>query len=270
VQNQAVPKSFHELCEADEQTLRDAAARDIPEASYLDRAGDELFRVAQAAKTAGPPAGAPHGWGAASNGVLAAAAMSLRTGRAIGLLVRSGYGFEAAGLVRRLGEVTQHAASCAQDPTGTYARNWGEGAGSAGKPSKAYMHGVTEPNAVRDKWGFLSQMGHANLRPYLNFMCALDEQGEVFHPVEPARHEAVDAIVLSSTAWDLVRTAGAVCKAHPHVDNGPTLALAQELQAHQAASDARADAWATARHEQMRPDADTADGGDGSTDDASR
>ncbi len=216
-------QTFHALCMNAESALINTAENELPELALLDRAGTELFRVAQEAKAGGPPAGAPAGWGASSNGVLAAAAMALRTGRAIGLLVRSGYAVEAAGLVRRLGEITQHAAGCARDPAGTYARNWGDGAGKAGKPSSAYMQGVTDPAPVRDKWGFLSQMDHANLRPYLNFMCSHDERGEIVHPVAPARHEAVDALVLSSAAWDLGRTAGAVCKAHPHLEDGPTL-----------------------------------------------
>lgn len=262
---------FHELCGDVERMLLESAADDLPEVAVLDRAGDELFRLAQEAKTTGPPAGAPAGWGASSNGVLAAAAMALRTGRAIGLLVRSGYGVEAAGLARRLGEIAQHAAGCAQDPTGTYARNWGEGAGKAGKPSSAYMQGVADPDGVRDKWGVLSQMEHANLSPYLNFMCALDERGEIAHPVAPARHEAVDALVLSSAAWDLARTAAAVCKAHPRLDDGPTLELAEEMRSHQAASDARMDAWALARDQQMRPDAEASnDAGGDPTQSASR
>ena len=245
---------FHEPCEGDERMLLESAADDLAEVAFLNRAGDELFRVAQDAKTDGRPAGAPAGWGASSNGVLAAAAMALRTGRAIGLLVRSGYGVEAAGLLRRLGEITQHAAGCAQDSTGTYARNWGEGAGKAGKPSRAYMQGVREPDAVRDKWSFLSQMEHANLRPYLNFMCSRDKRGEIVHPVAPARHEAADALVLSSAAWDLARTAAAVCKAHPHLDDRQTLELAEELRSRHAASDGRIDAWALARQQEMRPD----------------
>ena len=98
-------------------------------------------------------------------------------------------------------------------------------------------------------------MEHANLRPYLNFMCAYDERGEIVHPVAPARHQAADALVLSSAAWDLARTAAAVCKAHPHIDDAPTLELAEELRSRQAASDARIDAWALARQQEMRPDA---------------
>lgn len=233
--------------------LLKSAAEEVVDLALLDRAADELYRVAQEAKMTGPPPGAPAGWGASSNGVLAAAAMALRTGRAIGLLVRSGYGVEAAGFVRRLGEIAQHAAGCAQDPTGNYARNWGEGAGTAGKPSSAYMRGVTAPAAIRAKWGFLSQMEHANLRPYLNFMCAQDERGEVVHPVAPARHEAADALVLSSASWDLARTAAAVCKAYPMVDDGPTLRLAEELRTRLPASEARIDAWALAREQQMQP-----------------
>ncbi|MCP9491536.1 MAG: hypothetical protein MSC31_16925 [Solirubrobacteraceae bacterium MAG38_C4-C5] len=266
-----MPEIFHDLCAGDERMLLESAADDLADVAFLDRAGDELFLVAQEAKTTAPPAGAPAGWGASSNGVLAAAAMALRTGRAIGLLVRSGYGVEAAGLVRRLGEITQRAASCAQDPTGTYARNWGEGAGRAGKPSTAYMQGVTEPEAVRVKWSFLSQMEHANLRPYLNFMCSRDERGEIVHPVAPARHAAADALVLSSAALDLARTAAAVCKAHPHLDDGPTLELAEELRSRQAASDARIDAWVLARQQQMQPDAQAPDdGGADPTDSVSR
>jgi len=247
--------SFDQLCARGERVLLESGADELADVACLERAGNELFRLAQEAKTAGPPAGAPAGWGAASNGVLAPAAMALRTGRAIGLLVRSGYGVEAAGLVRRLGEITQRAVSCAQDPTGTYARDWGEGAGKAGKPSTAYMRGVTDSAGVRDKWGFLSQMEHANLRPYLNFMCSLDPRGEVVHPVAPARHEAADALVLSSAACDLARMGAAVCKAHPHLDDGPTLDLAQELRSCQAASEARMDAWVLARQQQMRPGA---------------
>lgn len=254
--------SFHQLCAGDERGLLESAADELADVAFLERAGDELCRLAQEAKTGGPPGGAPPGWGSSSNGVLAAAAMSLRTGRAIGLLVRSGYGVEAAGLVRRLGEITQHAGSCAQDPTGTYALNWGEGAGSAGKPSSAYLHGVRDPGAVRDKWGFLSQMAHANLRPYLNFMCARDEGGEVVHPVAPARHEAADALVLTSAAWDLARTAAAICTAHPHLDDGPTLELAQELRSRQPAIDARMEAWVLGRQAQMGPDADAPNDGD--------
>ena len=252
----AMPETFHVLCASDERLLLESAEEELADVAFLDRAGDELFRVAQAAKAAGPPADPPGGWDASSNGVLAAVAMALRTGRSIGLLVRSGYGVEGAGLVRRLGEITQRAVSCAQDPTGTYARNWGEGAGKTAKPASAYVRGVTDPNSVRDKWDFLSQMEHANLKPYLNFMCSYDERGEIVHPVAPARHEAVDALVLSSAAWDLVRTAAAVCKAHPHVDDGPTLELAQQLQSRREASDARMDAWASARQREMRPDTD--------------
>ncbi len=92
---------FHVLCAGDERMLLESADGELADVACLDRAGGELFRVAQAAKAAGPPAGAPAGWGASSNGVLAAAALALRTGRAIGLLVPSGYGVEAAGLVRR-------------------------------------------------------------------------------------------------------------------------------------------------------------------------
>lgn len=85
------------------------------------------------------------------------------------------------------------------------------------------MQGVSQPDAVRETWGFLSEMGHANLRPYLNFMCSLDELGEIVHPVVPARHEAADALVMSFAAWDLARAAAAVCAAHPHLDDGPTV-----------------------------------------------
>ena len=229
------------------------SAQELPGVVFLDRAGDELFRIAQEAKAADPPADAPTGWGPSLNGVLAAAAMALRTGRAIGLLVRSGYGVEAAGLVRRLGEITQHAVRCVQDATGTYAWNWGEGAGKAGRPSSAYMQGVTDPDSIREKWNFLSQMEHANLAPYLNLMCSKNEHGEFDHPVAPARHEAADAQALFSAAWDLARTAAVVCKAHPHLDDASTLKLAQELQSYQTESNARIDAWASARQKEMRP-----------------
>jgi len=50
--------------------------------------------------------------------------------------------------------------------------------------------------------------------------------------------------------------AAAVCKAHSHLDDAPTLQLAQELRSRQAASDARIDAWVLARRQQMGPDAD--------------
>lgn len=247
----AVPETFDALCASDEKLLFDSAERELADAALLDQAGDELFRLAQAAKAAGAPADAPDGWSASSNGVLAAAAMALRTGRAIRLLVRSGYGVEAAGLVRRLGEITQRAAGCAEDSTGRYARTWGEGGGATEKPAKAYVRGVADSTATRDKWGFLSQMEHANLRPYLNLMCSTDERGDIVHPVAPARHEAADALVLSSAAWDLVRAAAAVCKAHSHVDEGPTLQLAKQLQSRHAASDARVDAWVSAREREM-------------------
>jgi hypothetical protein len=269
VHNRFMPEIFHELCARHECMLLESAADEVLDVALLDRAGDDLYRVAREAKTTGPPTGAPAGWGASSNGVLAAAAMALRTGHAIGLLVRSGYGVEAAGLVRRLGEIAQHAVGCAQDPTGDYARNWGEGAGIAGKASKAYVQRVTAPDAARDKWGFLSQMEHANLRPYLNFMCAHDERGEIVHPVAPARHEAADALVLSSAAWDLGRTAGAVCKAHPQLDEGPTLQVAEEIHSGQPASDARIDAWAVARQQQMEPDGEAPNDGGGPTESAS-
>lgn len=246
--------TFHMLSAGDERALLESVAEELPDTQFLDRAEDELFRLAQAAKAAGPPADAPAGWDSCSNGVLTAAAMALRTGRAIGLLVSSGYGFEAAGLVRRLGEIAQHAAGCAQDSTGTYARNWGKGAGRAGKPSRAYMHGVEEPSAVRDKWGFLSQMEHADFKPYINFMCSRDQQGMIVHPVAPARHAAVDAIIVSSAAWDLARTAAAVCRVHPDLDDGPTLALATELRSRQAAIDARMNSWVLMRQTQMSTD----------------
>lgn len=93
-----MPEIFHEMAASDERMLLESAADDLADVAFLDRAADELFRVAREAKAAAPPAGAPAGWGSSSNGVLAAAAMSLRTGRAIGLLVGSGYGVEAAGL----------------------------------------------------------------------------------------------------------------------------------------------------------------------------
>jgi hypothetical protein len=235
VQNAAMPEIFHKVCAGDEAMLLESAAEDLRDVPFLDRAEDELFRLAQEAKRGVPPTGAPPGWGFSSKGVLAAAAMALRTARAIGLLVRGGYGFEAAGLVRRLGEITQHAAGCAQDPTGTYARNWGEGAAKARKPASAYLQGVMKPDAVRDKWGFLSQMEHANLVPYLNFMCSRDERGEMVHPVAPVRHAAADTLVLSSAAWDVARTAAAVCKAHPHLDSGPAPELAEGLRSRHAA-----------------------------------
>lgn len=228
----SMPQNFHVLCEGEERMLADSAEDTLPAIAFLDRAGDELFRVAQEAKTDDPTADAPAGPAASSNGVLAAAAMALRTGRAIGLLVRCGYGVEAAGLVRRLGEITQHAVSCAQDATGTYAWNWGKGAGKGAKPSSAYMQGIADVDSIREKWNVLSQMEHANLAPYLNLMCSKNEHGEFDHPVAPARHEVADAQALSSAAWDLARTAAAVCKAHPHLDDASTLKLAQELQSY--------------------------------------
>lgn len=246
-----MPDRFHARCERDEVALRDRATHELPDRTFLDRAADELFRLAQEAKSAGPPEGAPPGWGVASNGVLVAAAMALRTGRAIGLLVGSGYAYEAAGLVRRLGEITQHAASCAQDPSGDYARRWGAGAGAAGKASSAYVRGVSDPASIREKWLWLSNMEHATAGPYLSLMCAHDEHGEVVHPVAPARHAAADTQALSSAAWDLGRTAAAICKAHPHVDDGPTLALAREMQLQQAASEDRVNAWVAAREQEI-------------------
>lgn len=248
-------QTFHVLCAGDEQVLLESAVHDLPEIALLERAGDDLFRIAQEATVAGPPDDVPAGWGASSNGVLAAAAMALRTGRAIGLLVCSGYGIETAGLVRRLGEITQHAGACAQDPTGTYAWNWGKGAGKAAKPSSAYMQGVTDADSIRKKWSFLSRLEHANLTPYLNVMCSKNERGEIVHPVAPARHEAADAIALSSAAWDLARTAAAVCKTHAHLDATPTLELAQELLSHQTVSDVRIDAWMSTHQADMQPDA---------------
>jgi hypothetical protein len=71
---------FHELCARDERLLLDVAADDLSEITLLDRAEDELFRIAQEAKAAGLPAEATEGWGVTSNGVLAATAMALRTG----------------------------------------------------------------------------------------------------------------------------------------------------------------------------------------------
>ncbi len=231
--------SFEAQCEREEQTLRESAADQLPDGVLLARAGDELFRVTQEARSARLPQGAPAGWTASSNGALVTAGMALRTGRAVALLVRSGYGFEAAGLVRRLGEITQHAAGCAQDPSGTYAENWGTGAGTAGTASKAYVKGVADLEPVREKWGFLSQMEHATAVPYLNFVCPLPEHGEIVHLVGPGHHEAVDGLMLSSAAWDLARTAAAVCLAH-QLDDGPTLKLAEEIRHRQAACDARA------------------------------
>ena len=246
-----MPESFHARCEGREAILRDRVADELPDRSLLDRAADELFRLAQEAKAAGPPDGAPEGWGVASNGVLVAAAMALRTGRAVGLLVASGYGYEAAGLVRRLGEITQRAAGCAQDPTGDYARRWGAGAGALGKPSSAYMRGVSDPASIREKWGLLSDMEHATAGPYVSLMCALDEDGEVVHPVAPSRHEAADTQALTSAAWDLARTAAAICRAHPHVDEGPILELAAEMESQRAAGEARIAAWVSAREQEI-------------------
>lgn len=246
-----MPECFSARCERREAVLRDRAADELTDWAFLARAADALFALAQEAKTAGPPDGAPPGWGASSNGVLVASAMALRTGRAIALLVGSGYGYEAAGLVRRLGEITQHAASCARDPTGDYARRWGAGAGAAGKPSSAYMQGVTDPESIRFKWGWLSDMEHANAGPYLSLMCAHNERGEEVHPVAPARHEAADTQALSSAAWDLGRTAAAVCRAHPQLDDGPTLELAREMRSHQATSEKRIAAWVSAREQEI-------------------
>lgn len=81
-------------------------------------------------------------------------------------------------------------------------------------------------------------MGHATLSPYLTLMGSQDERGEVAHAVQPARHQAADAIALSSAAWDLARTTVAVCQAQGLADRAPTLALSQELHDSQAASDA--------------------------------
>ncbi len=242
---------FHTLSEDHERLLLDSAQGDLPGVAFLDRAADELFRVAQEANGTHAPSDAPPGWGISAHVARVAAAMALRNGRAIGLLVSSGYGVEAAGLVRRLGEIAQHAIGCATDPTGTYAKNWGERAGKAGKPSSAYVRGTADPRSIREKWDFLSGMEHATLSPYLNLMCSQDERGEIVHPVQPARHQAADAIALSSAAWDLVRTAVAVCQAHG-LDTAQTLALGQELHDSQAASDALADDWAGTRDREMR------------------
>ncbi len=244
-------QSFHTLC-AEREGLLLGSVDNLPGIAFLDRAEDELFRVTQETTGSTAPREAPWGWGISAHAARVAAAMALRTGRAISLMVSNGYGVEAAGLVRRLGEIAQHAIGCAQDPSATYARNWGEGAGKAGKPSSAYVRGTADPNATREKYGFLSSMGHADLVPYLNFMSATDERGEIVHPVQPARHPAADAICLASAACDLVRTALAVCQAHG-LDTARTMALAQELHVFSAAADRDADAWALAREKAMQP-----------------
>jgi hypothetical protein len=87
--------------------------------------------------------------------------------------------------------------------------------------------------------------------PYLNLMCAHDEQGEIVHPVAPKRHEATDIQALSTAAWDLGRTAAAVCGAHPHLDDEPTLELAREMQAHLVDSEKRIVAWVSAREQEI-------------------
>lgn len=145
----SMPQIFHVLCEGEERMLGESA-QELPGVVFLDRAGDELFRIAQEAKAADPD-------------------------------------------------------------------------------------------------------GACDLTPYLNLMCSKNEHGEFDHPVAPARHEAADAQALFSAAWDLARTAAVVCKAHPHLDDASTLKLAQELQSYQTESNARIDAWASARQKEMRP-----------------
>jgi hypothetical protein len=108
-------------------------------------------------------------------------------------------------------------------------------------------------------------MEHANLRPYLNFMCARDNRGEIVHPVAPGRHAAADALVVSSAAWDLTRIAGAVCMAHPQLYEGQTLQLAEEIHGRLPVIEARADAWALAREQQMQPDDEAPNDDSGST-----
>lgn len=238
---------FHVVARRQASRLRTSAREEVPDLQGLNEAMDELIRVHAEAQKAGPPADPSPGWGHNSNAVLTAGAMALRTGQAIELLVRSGYAIETAGLVRKLGEITQHAASAAQDPSGDYARNWGAGAGSAGKASKAYERGVADRDGARRKWSALSQQDHANFKPFVNFACWQNEAGQIVFPVLARRHDALDAQAPTSAAWDLARVAAAVCMVYPDVEQGGTLAMASRLQDKHEDADRRMREWAMNR-----------------------
>jgi hypothetical protein len=208
---------------------------------------DELMRVQDEARRVGPPDGASEVWATNSNAVLAAGAMALRTAQAIEMLVRSGFAIESAGLVRKLGEIAQHAAGVAHDSAGDYARNWGRGAGQAGKASTAYVRGVEDPEAIRAKWKMLSELDHANLKPFLNFACWQSGTGSIVFPVMGKRHAALDVEAPASAAWDVMRVAAAISMVYPDIDPADLLKRAARMRAGHEEAQARSHEWAVER-----------------------
>lgn len=238
---------FHVRARREASRLRATAKVEVPDLAGLERSMDELVRVAGEARKAGRPGDAGPGWDHNANAVGVAGAMALRTGQAVAELVRGGYAIETAGLVRKLGEITQHAVGVAQDPSGDYARNWGYGRGKAGKASSAYTRGTAEPDRVREKWEILSKQEHANFGPFVNLACWEDETDDLVFPIMGMRHAAFDAIATTSAAWDMFRVAAAFLTIYPQLDEAETLALAERLKAEHEEADRRITAWTRER-----------------------
>jgi hypothetical protein len=116
--------------------------------------------------------------------VLNLSALALRTARAAGVVICSGYEPEAQGLKRRLSEAYARLGAVVNDESGEHARRWIAG------------EGPSTPRKIAGKFGNLalfdlySDSAHATMSGLLNWVAVAMPDGRRAMPISPLREPA--------------------------------------------------------------------------------
>lgn len=207
----------------DEDRLRELASAHLPTIALIDRLIDAAGPIAKASAWSGLPVDALPRTAERYTAANAVLTMGLRSARAVQLLIASGYGREALSSVRRLLEVSGHAARIAEDSSGQYAANWLEGRGRADRPRSAF--GPEQEHDVL--WKLMSGQAHATFEIYAR-MGTRPEGERLMHMLNPARDE-MDDLWLILVGRHLSRVIASVLRVRPEIEQADFLGAAAAL-----------------------------------------
>ena len=131
--------------------------------------------------------------------------LALRSARAAGVVIRSGYEAEALGLMRRVHEATARVGAVIADDGGQHAREWLEG------------RGPSTPRRIAGKFGNLaffdmySESTHASMTGLLQWVAVELPDGRRMMPIAPMRESSIANTMLVGLAVecrDLAMIAG--------------------------------------------------------------
>lgn len=215
----------HRRYDRDERRLLDTAQQELWTSPLLDAVIDVAPDVLGALTWQRVPDEASPGWASRSTAMLGLAAMGLRATRIVALAVRSGYGPEGFGNLRRVLEAAGHSVNVANDESGQYAANWLAQRGRAGRPRTAFDN-TPEQDAI---WRLMSGLVHATFADFTNLSADIDADGRLIHRVGPQRAITVDNAALWLAGRQLGRILAAVLRLRPEAPQSAFLQAVSPL-----------------------------------------